>query len=83
MTEQTTTTPAYMVTAVWRGRMHVDPIRVFTGENAEAEAKAYAWTLVDQPTIYLVTDHSPPKKVRGNFWNRAKIVEAWEEGRNQ
>lgn len=78
MTEQTTTTPAYMVTAVWRGRMHIDPIRVFTGENAEAEAKAYAFTLVDQPVIYLVTDHSPPKKIRGDFRNRENMLKGTE-----
>lgn len=61
----------YFVTGVYRGRMHVDPMRVFIGESALEEAKAYARTLQDQPTIYLVSNDGPPKKVRGDFWKHS------------
>lgn len=54
----------YMATVVWRGRMHVDPLRVFVGPTAQTDAAAYAATLDGgTPVVYRVDSKGPPKKL--------------------
>ena len=54
----------YMVTVTYRGRMHVDPLRVFTDETA---ARKYASDPslrgLGQPVMYATTPGNPPKRM--------------------
>lgn len=56
----------YMVTRVWRGAMHVDPMRSFPTED---EAQAYANELnafdhVRNLRIYLLSPNQPPVSIK-------------------
>lgn len=56
------TTRTFMVTANWRGAMHVDPLRTFVVED---EARAYAKTLTGgTPVLYETFTSKPPKKLK-------------------
>ncbi len=56
------TTRTFMVTANWRGSMHVDPMRTFV---VESEARDYAKTLTGgTPVLYETFTTKPPKKLK-------------------
>lgn len=52
----------YLVTVTWRGRMHVDPLRVFAREG---DARAYADSLGGSyaPVIYECWGDRPPRLI--------------------
>ena len=56
----------YLVTVTWRGRMHVDPLRVFAREG---DARAYARWLEDAngpdaPVLYECRGDRPPRRLK-------------------
>lgn len=54
----------YLVTVTWRGRMHVDPLRVFAREG---DARAYAASLAngpDIPVLYECRGDRPPRRIK-------------------
>ena len=66
--------PWYMVTTTGHGRMHLNPMRVFAGDRAEFEARAYVASIPREDglaVMYEVRPNSPPKKVQGIYQGRA------------
>lgn len=52
----------YFVTSIYRGALHIDPMRYFPTED---EAQRYAHDLTGgEPRIYLLSSDAPPKRIK-------------------
>jgi hypothetical protein len=52
----------YLVTSIWRGALHIGPMRIFSDEDS-------AWKYVDDehmygPRVYLVSSDAAPKLLK-------------------
>lgn len=55
----------YLVTAYYRGSLHIDPMRWFpTEEQAQIYAHDYIVCRGNQPRIYLISSEDPPVLIK-------------------
>jgi hypothetical protein len=69
-----TAPPQFMVTIENHGRLKIEPMRFFTGERAEFEARAYVASIPRSEglaVMYEVGHNGPPTKVQGIYQGRA------------
>lgn len=66
--------PSYMVTTASHGRMHLNPMRFFTGADAERDARSYAASIPREDglaVMYEVRHNAPPTQVGSVYQGRA------------
>lgn len=51
----------YFVTSIWRGSLHISPMRLFATEE---EAISYAKSLTDEARIYKLSSDAEPIKIK-------------------